>query len=277
MTTLNITVRNDKERSQSKSSCAFSCSKAFKWSSTLTLSANDNKILDLGGAEFIDVVVDPIIGSGNTRLIVGQPVPVFTGVRYLGTWKSQEEIDASGLSSQVVGGPRYEDLNGDGIISTEDNIVIGDPTPDLIFGFENTFTYKNFDLSFYFQGTVGNEVYNLRMRNHYFNRGETTKFADLADRWTEDNPTSDIPRAGSDAVTTNLSNTEYVEDGSHLRLKTLRLAYNLSAQQLKSLGLQNATVYFTGTNLLLFSNFRLIDPETSRFGRNPKSKLFCSN
>jgi len=240
----------------------------FKWGSTLTLSANNNKILDLGGADFIDVVVDPIIGSGNTRLIVGQPVPVFTGVNYLGTWKSQEEIDASGLSSQVVGGPRYEDLNGDGIISTEDNVVLGDPTPDLIFGFENTFSYKNVDLSFYFQGTVGNEVYNLRMRNHYFNRGETTKFADLADRWTPENPTSDIPRAGSDAVTTNLSNTEYVEDGSHLRLKTLRLAYNFSPQQLKSIGLQNATLYFTGTNLLLLSDFRLIDPETSRFGRN---------
>ena len=241
-------------------------SEGFNWKSTLTLSANDNKILDLGGAEFIDVTVDEILGSGNTRLIVGQPVPVFTGVRYLGTWKSQEEIDASGLSSQVVGGPRYEDLNGDGIISTEDNIVIGDPTPDLIFGFENSFAVKNFEFSFYFQGTVGNEVYNLRMRNHYFNRGETTKFADLADRWTQENPTSDIPRAGSDAVTTNLSNTEYVEDGSHVRLKTVRLAYTLPRAKIK--GIQNATIYFSGTNLLLFSNFRLIDPETSRFGRS---------
>ncbi|MEM9984105.1 MAG: TonB-dependent receptor [Bacteroidota bacterium] len=236
----------------------------FTWGSTITLSANDNKILDLGGADFIDVTVDEILGSGNTRLIVGEPVPVFTGVQYLGTWKSQEEIDASGLSSQVVGGPRYEDLNGDGIISTEDNIVIGDPTPDLIFGIDNSFSIQNFDFSFYFQGTLGNEVYNLRMRNHYFNRGETTKFADLANRWTPDNPTSDIPRAGSDAVTTNLSNTEYVEDGSHLRLKTIRLAYNILGTD----RIQNATIYLTGTNLLLFSNFRLIDPESSRFGRN---------
>ena len=241
---------------------------SFKWESTVTLSSNNNKILDLGGADFIDVTVDEILGSGNTRLIVGQPVPVFTGVRYLGTWKSQEEIDASGLTSQVVGGPRYEDLNGDGIISTEDNVIIGDPTPDLIFGFENTFSIKNFEFSFYFQGTVGNEVYNLRMRNHYFNRGETPKFADLADRWTETNNTSDIPRAGSDAVTTNLSNTEYVEDGSHVRLKTARVAYNFSGNK-SGKGIQGATIYFSGTNLLLFTNdFRLIDPETSRFGRS---------
>lgn len=113
---------------------------------------------------------------------------------------------------------------------------------------------------------MGNEVYNLRMRNHYFNRGETTKFAELADRWTPENPTSDIPRAGADAVTNTPSNSEYVEDGSHLRLKTLRLAYNFSPNALK--GIRNATVYFTGSNLLLFSDFRLIDPETSRFGRS---------
>jgi TonB-linked SusC/RagA family outer membrane protein len=242
----------------------------FNWKSTLTLSSNKNKILDLGGADFIDVTVDAILGSGNTRLIVGEPVPVFTGVRYLGTWKSQEEIDASGLTDpQVVGGSRFEDLNGDGIISTEDNVVLGDPTPDLIYGFENSFSYKNLDFSFYFQGTTGNEVFNLRMRNHYFNRGETTKFGDLRNRWTVDNPTSDIPRAGADSVTNTPSNSEYVEDGSHLRLKTARIAYNFPVEKMGwGDSVKNMSLYISGSNLLLFSNFRLIDPETSNFGRN---------
>lgn len=242
----------------------------FNWKTTLTLSSNKNKILDLGGVDFIDVTVDAILGSGNTRLIVGEPVPVFTGVRYLGTWKSQEEIDASGLTDpQVVGGPRFEDLNGDGIISTEDNVVLGDPTPDLIYGFENSFSYKNLDFSFYFQGTTGNEVFNLRTRNHYFNRGETTKFGDLRNRWTVDNPTSDIPRAGADSVTNTPSNSEYVEDGSHLRLKTARIAYNFPVEKMGwGDSVKNMSLYISGSNLLLFSNFRLIDPETSNFGRN---------
>lgn len=242
----------------------------FSWNSTLTLSSNKNKILDLGGVDFIDVTVDEILGSGNTRLIVGQPVPVFTGVRYLGTWKSQEEIDASGLTSpQVVGGSRFEDLNGDGIISTEDNVVLGDPTPDLIFGLQNTFTYKNLDFSFHFQGTKGNEVFNLRTRNHYFNRGETTKFGDLRNRWTESNTTSDIPRAGADSVTNTPSNSEYVEDGSHVRLKTARLAYNFPMDKMGwGDTVKNMSLYVSGSNLLLFSDFRLIDPETSSFGRN---------
>lgn len=241
----------------------------FNWKTTLTLSSNKNKILDLGGVDFIDVVVDEILGSGNTRLIVGESVPVFTGVKYLGTWKSQEEIDASGaLDPQVVGGSRFEDRNGDGIVSTEDAVVLGSPLPDIIFGFENTFSYKNWDFSIYFQGTEGNEVYNLRMRNHYFNRGETTKFGDLANRWTPENPTSNIPRAGADSVTNTPPNSEYVEDGSHVRLKNVRLAYNMPVDKFGWNGVKGATVYFTGTNLYLWSDFRLIDPEASRFGRS---------
>ncbi|MBC3758695.1 TonB-dependent receptor [Hyunsoonleella sp. SJ7] len=247
----------------------------FSWSSTVTLSANRNKVLDLGGAQFQEVVVDEILGSGNTRLIVGQPVPVYTGARYLGTWKSQQEIDDSGfLDNAIVGGARFEDISGpngvpDGRISQDDYVVLGDPTPDLIFGFENNFSYKNWDLSFYFQGTTGNEVFNLTMRNNYFNRGETTKYADLANRWIEGvNETSDIPRAGQDTVTGTPPNSEYVEDGSHVRLKTLRLAYNVPTSDWGLDGIKNATIYFSGNNLLLFSDFRLIDPEASRFGRD---------
>ena len=240
----------------------------FNWNSTVTLSSNKNEILDLGGVDFIDVVVDPIIGSGNTRLIVGESVPVYTGVNYLGTWKNQAEIDASGLTAQVVGGSRFEDRNGDKIISTEDNVVLGSPFPDLIFGFENSFSYKNWDFSFYFQGTLGNEVFNLNMRNNYFNRGESVKFGDLRDRWTVSNPSSDIPRAGADSVTNTPPNSQYVEDGSHLRLKTVRLAYNFPVDEMDFLkGVKNATFYMSGSNLLLFSKTRLIDPEASNFGR----------
>lgn len=242
----------------------------FNWNSTVTLSSNKNEILDLGGLDFIDIVADPILGSGNTRLIVGETVPAFVGVRYLGTWKSQAEIDASGRTdAQVVGGAHFEDLNGDTIVSTEDAVVLGSPFPDLIFGIENNFSYKNWDFSFYFQGTLGNEVYNLNMRNNYFNRGETVKFGDLRDRWIEGvNETSNIPRAGSDSVTFTPPNSEYVEDGSHIRLKNIRLAYNFPVEKMGLNGINNATVYFSGTNLLLFSKTRLIDPEASNFGRD---------
>ncbi|WP_445737167.1 SusC/RagA family TonB-linked outer membrane protein [Mariniflexile sp.] len=242
----------------------------FSWNSTVTLSSNKNKVLDLGGQEFIDVVVDQIVGAGNLRLIVGETVPVFTGVNYLGTWKSQAEIDASGLNPgpQIVGGPKFENRNGDNIISNEDNVVLGSPFPDLIFGFENNFSYKNFDFNFFFQGTVGNEVYNLRTRGNFWTRGENPKYAEVANRWTPENPTSDIPRAGHDGFSNTPSNSYDVEDGSHLRLKTATLTYNLPVDKIGLKGVKSMSIYASGTNLLLISNFRLIDPETSAYGRN---------
>ena len=242
----------------------------FKWKSTISLSSNKNKVLDLGGQKSIDVVVDQIVGAGNLRIIVGESVPVFTGANYLGTWKSQEEIDASGMNpgTQVVGGPRFENRNGDGIISNEDYVVLGSPFPDLIYGFENNLTYKNFNLNIYFQGTVGNEVYNLRTRGNFWNRGENPKYIEIADRWTPENPTSDIPRAGSDAITPAPPSSYDVEDGSHLRLKTATLTYNLPVDKIGLKGVSAMSIYASGTNLLLISDFKLIDPETSRFGSN---------
>lgn len=241
----------------------------FDWGSTLTLSANKNKVLELDGKrEFIDITISEILGTGNTRIILGEPVPVFTGVRHLGTWKNQGEIDNSGLDNVPdLGSNKWEDLNGDGNITNEDNIVLGSPQADLVFGLENSITYKNFNLSFFFQGTLGNEVYNLRMRPAYFTRGENPKFIDIADRWTTENTSSDIPRAGASSESTN-SNSLNVEDGSHLRLKNLRFTYNLPVQKLGWNGVNKMSVYFSGTNLLLLSDFRLIDPESSSFGRS---------
>lgn len=241
----------------------------FNWNSTLTLSSNKNKVLDLGGQEFIDVITDPILGAGNLRILVGETVPVFTGAQYLGTWKSQEDIDNSGFNpgTQSVGGPRYADLDESGDITTEDYVVLGNPFPDLIYGFENNFSYKNFDLSIYIQGTVGNEVFNTRTRNSYFIRGELPKYAEVANYWSPENPTSDIPRPGF-VEGAYVPNSVDVEDGSHLRLKNVRLAYNLPVDKMGWDGVKNMSIYMSGTNLLLFSDFRLIDPETSQYGRS---------
>lgn len=246
----------------------------FNWNSTLTLSSNKNKVLDLGGQEFIDVVVDEILGAGNLRLIVGETAPVFTGARYLGTWKSQQEIDASGQDPALnaVGGPRYQDTDGDGIISNEDFEVLGNPFPDLIFGFENSFSYKNFDLSVYIQGTVGNEVYNLRTRNSFFIRGELPKYAEVADFWSPQNPDSDIPRPGF-VEGAYQPNSFDVEDGTHLRLKNVRFTYNFPVEKMGWKGVKDMSVYANGTNLLLLSDFRLIDPETSAFGNQGLGNL----
>lgn len=171
----------------------------FVWSSMITASINRNEVLNLGGVDLIDIVDPSATGQGGPggRLIVGEPAPVFVGVNYLGTWKSQEEIDASGQVGQDVGGPRFEDTNGDAQITEDDFIVLGTPQPDFIYGFQNTITFKNWSLDFFFQGTYGNEVFNSLTQTAFFGRAERTKYAETLDRWTPNNPDSDIPRAGA--------------------------------------------------------------------------------
>lgn len=251
--------------------------KNFRWSSMLTLSGNRNKAVDLGGAEFINVISPNSQSGPGARLIVGQTAPVFVGVNYLGTWRSQEEIDASGQTNQDVGGARFDDPNGDGVITQDEFYILGSPQPDFIYGFQNSFSYKNLEFSFFIQGTQGNEVYNSRTVTHFFGRPGAPKYAETLNRWTPDNPDSNIPRAGSmEALGEIPSNSEFIEDGSHLRLKTVRLAYNLPVQKWTNNNMQNMNIYFVGSNLLLLSDFRLIDPEVSQFGTGNITQGFAS-
>ena len=239
----------------------------FRWSTSLSVSANRNKVTDLGGVDFINLVTPAQQGGTGARIIVGESVPVFTGVRYLGTWKSQAEIDAAGLGgNHDVGGPRFEDTNGDGEITEDDFVVLGSPQPDFYFGFGNTFSYKNIDLDFFFQGTSGNEVFNSLTQTAYFGRSETTKYKETLNRWTPDNPNSDIPRAGAVAALSEIfNNSVMIEDASHIRLKSLRLGYNVPVDKMGLNGIKGINIYAVGTNLFVLSDFRLKDPETSQY------------
>lgn len=241
--------------------------KDFRWSTTFTIAGNRSEALDLGGVKYIDIVGPTNQGGPGGRLVVGEAVPVFVGVQYLGTWKRQEDIDASTLAGnkQMVGGPHFKDTNGDGIISVEDFEILGSAQPDFYGGIRNVLTYKNFELDIFFQGTYGNEIFNSLTQTAFFSNPGTNKYAILRDRWTPENPTSDIPRAGSSISLSEIPNSsKNIEDASHLRLKVLRVSYNVPAAH--SNLIKNLNVYFSGTNLLLFSKFTLFDPEVSRYG-----------
>lgn len=239
----------------------------FRWSTTLTLAGNRSKVLELGGIDEINIYnLDQ--GGPGAKLIVGEPVGVFTGIEYLGTWKTQAEIDQFGYGGlrTVIGGPRFRDTNGDGQISFNDDFyIIGNPEPDVFGGINNSLQWKNFTLDVLFQGTFGNDVYNEYAQRGFFGRSDQNIYAIARNRWSEDNPTSNIPRAGSVISIADVpSNTELVEDGSHLRLKNVRLAYQVPTASIAWLNTLN--VYFAGTNLFLWTDFRGYDPEATRIG-----------
>ena len=245
---------------------------SFKWTTTLTLAGNRSEVLDLGGVDEI-VIYELEQGGPGAKLIVGEPVGVFTGLEYLGTWRSQAEIDEFGYDGPrtVVGGPRYEDRVDNGSISfNEDFSIIGNPEPTVFGGINNSFLYRNFTLDVFFQGTVGNDVYNEFAQRGFFGRSDQNIYRSALNRWTEENPNSDVPRAGSVVGIADVpSNTELIEDGTHLRLRSVRLAYQVPTERVN--WLKNFSVYVTGNNLLLFSNFRGYDPEAARIGPDSDS------
>lgn len=239
----------------------------FKWSTTLTVSGNRSRVLDLGGVEEINI---HFLRQGGqaAKLVVGEPVGVFTGLEYLGTWQSQEELDQFGYSGlrAVVGGPRFKDTNGDGMISFNDDFeFIGNPEPIFFGGVNNSIQWKQFSLDIFLQGTFGNDVYNEFAQHGFFGRSDQNIYGMARDRWTVNNPHPYIPRAGGTIAVSDVpSNSELVESGSHLRLRNVMLNYNVPLRNNKLFN--NLSIYASGNNLFLISNFRGYDPEATRIG-----------
>lgn len=244
--------------------------KDFSWSSDLTVSLNKNKILELSGAkEFIEN------GIGS-RLIVGEDVSTFFGAKFIGLWQEGDE----GIGGKnVPGAPKFEDLNGDGLITALDGQIIGKGTPDFFGGLNNVLTYKNFTLSAFIDFSYGNDIYDLDGRP--FNTGHITNvYGKFRDRWTPENTNTDVPRAGSqvstyfDAYPSLEGNSYDVHDGSYLRMKTLNLQYKLplSPKFIKSLA-----IYGTATNLFTLTKYEGFSPDVNATGTHSTRRGFDSN
>jgi TonB-dependent starch-binding outer membrane protein SusC len=234
----------------------------FSWVLSFNVAANRNKVLSLGGKDFIEV--------DRSRLIVGEPAGVFYGLVYDGTWHTQEEIDASDgfMSNAKPGYPKFKDIDGNGKFEkTSDREILGSPEPDFFGGIQNTLSYKNFDLDFYLQGSYGNAIYNQLGPRFFFGGYLANIHAMALDRWTEENYMSDIPRAGSSPIV-NLDKDVHstdVQDGSFLRLKTLRLTYKIPTSAIS--WLNSARIYVMGDNLFSLNNYDWgYDPEVNARG-----------
>ena len=241
----------------------------FVWSSNLMISANRNKVVSIGDAPFIDLrnPNHAQAGAAALRLVAGETMPSFYGVTYEGTYKSKEEIIADQREGvDLIGAPNYVDVNGDGNVNDLDFVNQGSPQPDFYYGFRNNFTYKNWTLDVFIQGTQGNEIFDASVYEFWFGRDASFNLLPIVeDRWTPSNPTSDIPRAGTSAGGYRPNSSVNIVDGSYVRLKNVTLNYDFD----RVAGLpfiDSASVYLTGNNLLLLTDYRWGDPEVSDGG-----------
>ena len=205
----------------------------------------------------------------STQNLVQAKKPYGSIVGYVadGLFQSREEVLASGQPNARVGGLKYADLDGNGVINEKDQTWILNPVPAFSYGLNIALTYKNFDLTMFWQGVADVDVYNnQKFQTDFWSITDagSNKGSRLLGAWTTDNTNSTIP-----ALTTNNTADEgrvssyFVENGSYLKLRTLQLGYNLPTSLLNKLLLTKARIYFSGQNLLTIKSNSLTcsDPE----------------
>ena len=178
---------------------------------------------------------------------------------------------------------KYRDVNGDGKITPDDRTSIGNGYPDLYGGLTNSFQFYGVDLSFMFQFSVGNEVYNAtRMYLTQTKNERVNQMHEVADRWTPSNASTKVPSANG-YISYDVS-SRFIEDGSFLRLKNITLGYTLPENITRRFYVSKLRVYATAQNLFCLTNYSGYDPEVSvlsnpltpgfDWGAYPKSRVF---
>lgn len=220
---------------------------------------------------------NPIIGPQTTedltrvnRFIEGEAPGVYWGFIVDGVYADQAAIESDPniandpLRRSLVqpGDFIRRDINNDGIVDVNDQTVLGDPTPDFIYGLNFSGQVNNLDFGVFLNGVQGNEIYNL---NRFFNIfwADDNKLSDVLRAWTPQNTNTDIPRSTTlDQAENRAPSSFFVENGSYLRLRTLELGYTLNSDAISEY-LSSLRLFVTGQNLLTISGYRGYDPDVS--------------
>lgn len=254
----------------------------FSWNSSLVFSHYKNELLSIQDGLSLTSQVNtngyqPVV---VTNTLVGQPIGSFYGYKSMGIFNDLTELNNAPLQfgqtvgtapgQTYLGDVRYVDVNEDGVVDEKDKTVIGTPHPDFTFGFTNSFKYKNFDLSVFLQGSVGNDVMNLTRRSGTSNAQVYLNQLDgAANFWTPTNTDTNIPRPINSTSTTNIEISDrYVEDGSYLRIQNVTFGYTLPQSLTSKVKLSRVKLYASAQNLFTFTNYSGYDPEIGDFNQN---------
>lgn len=281
----------------------------FMWRSGLTISFNKNEITKL----YTETAgISGVLNTSTyTYSIVGEPVGQYYGYKVKGMFKDESDFyekDASGnfilnekgnripvalpagksiSENEIwVGDYIFEDLNEDGVIDEKDRTFLGNPEPKFSYGFNNTFTYKGFDLNIFINGVYGNKLVNMlreEFTNPMRNSGmlkEATNIArvELIDPnqpneiWNvhvANAATAQVQRiTTSDSNDNNRMSDRFIEDGSYLRIKNISLGYTFPKKWISKLNIDNLRIYMNIQNAFTFTKYKGYDPEVGAYNYN---------
>ncbi|HBG41134.1 MAG TPA: TonB-dependent receptor [Porphyromonadaceae bacterium] len=215
-------------------------------------------------------LVSEYLSGSVSRTYVGGPIGRFWGYKQTGIFQNQEEInkyvDKKGVKIQPNAQPgdfKFAKLTEEGALNDNDRTFIGNPNPDLIFGVNLGFNYKNFDFSAFFQGAVGNDIYNVAKGN-LATAGRQNALADAyAKAWRKEGDQTVYPRiTNSDTNDNYRISSFYVEDGSYIRLQNIQLGYTIPKQLVEKTKLfSSCRWYVSAQNLFTLTGYTGLDPE----------------
>ena len=262
-------------------------SKDFHYGIGLTLTTIKNKLTSItSGTDFVTNFGGLNLNGFQqwdqfTRSYIGKPVGEFYGLKSLGIYQSQAQIDA--LNAKAPGGiyrpgtvarpgDRYfADITGDGLVNDDDRGPIGNPQPKFYGGLNLDATYKAWDINVYFYGSEGNKILNYVESNleSFARRGsvgaENVNEAFYKNHWTPTNPSDRYARAlgtgGDNSSINNVPSSVWVEDGSFIKLKNISIGYTLPTNSLKKYSISKIRLYVSAQNLFFITKYTGLDPE----------------
>ncbi len=237
--------------------------KDLKWNSSFNISAYKNKLLSLGIDTFF---LGNIYSAGLTTespfaVKVGEALGSFWGYEWQGVYKSSEANEAAKYGFQP-GDNKYLDYNNDGVIDSKDKHIIGNALPKFVWGFDNTFTYKNLELNIMLQGVHGRKILNTiyPAATTILSSATAISAVDGADYWTPQNENARFASPTSSTNKNYIESTQFLQDGSYIKVKNVALAYNLKHNVLKFADLK---LTLSAQNLYTFTKYKGWDPEAS--------------
>ena len=243
----------------------------FRFDVGAFLSRNVNTLISLA-----PTVTEQIYGQfrsiSTSILRPGLPFGTFFGYKIVGIYKDAAEITKNpSYTGARIGGPIYADVSGadgkpDGKIDQYDRTVIGNPHPDFIYSMSFNASYKRFDLSFFLNGSQGNDIFDATRYYTDFAGFDGAVSTRMLDAWSPQNPSSMTPSPYRSAPSIELqANSYYIQDGSYLRLKNLQLGYTFDAQKMFGKYISAFRIYGSVSNLFTMTKYTGLDPEVTQF------------
>jgi hypothetical protein len=253
----------------------FSKQSDFKYNIGLNLSAYKNKLVKISERQGSFLAGNTVRDFILTRSIEGQPISAFFGHQVEGIFQNAAEVDAHAdqgfdTGADGIGRFKYADINNDNLINDLDRTTIGSPHPTFTYGLNLSLGYKNFDVSAFFQGSQGNDIYNYtKVFSDFPSFVDGGRGTNVLDSWSETNTGATLPALSRSVQNNETSpNTYFVEDGSYLRLKNLQIGYTLPENLISKISMTKARFYIQGTNLFTITDYTGIDPEIGSIAFN---------